>query len=184
MWTGRMAFTRRPVCRLRNYVTVPTAAVLEEIDHSSGIDLPVSGLRIDENRPRADIADRVGRGDEGERGNKHLVVRLHTRQQQGNVQGRGAVDRGDGVFRARPLRHHFLEPVDVAADGRDPVRIEAFLDVLPLIPANLGHDQGNEIRGRRRARGQLFRRVQLRYLPSSKLPIMLLRTRCATSSMP
>ncbi len=78
----------------------------------------------------------------------------------------------------------FLEPVDVAADGRDPVRIEAFLDVLPLVPADLGHDQGNEIRAARGARSQFFCWVQLRYLPSPKSTMILLRTRCATSSMP
>ena len=96
---------------------------------------------------------------------------------QGNVQGRRAVDRGYGVFRACPLRHHFLEPVDIAADRRDPIRIEAFLDVLPLVPTDLGDDQGNEIRGGRRTRGKFLFRAQFRYLPSPKLPIMLLRTK-------
>ena len=90
------------------------------------------------------------------------------------MQSRGAVDRGDSVFRARPLCHHLLEAVNVTADGRDPVRVETFLDVLPLVPANLGHDQGHKIRGRQCARSQLFRWIQFRYLPSSKLPIMLL----------
>src|SRR5208282_2487762 len=96
----------------------------------------------------------------------------------------GAVDRGYGVLRACPLRHHFLELVDVAADRRNPVCIKAFLDILPLIPAQLRDDQRNKICGGRCTRGKLLFRAQFRYLPSPKSPIMLLRTKSATSLMP
>ena len=87
-------------------------------------------------------------------------------------------------FDARRFRHTLLEPIDVAADRRNPVRVEAILDVLPLVAANLWFDQRDEFRGLRRSGNNFTCWVQFLYLASAKLVMTLLRTRCATSSIP
>ena len=111
--------------------------MLEELGHPLRVHLPVVRLRVDEHRPRAGVADRVGGRDEGERRDQHLVVRLDAGDEQRDVQRRGAVDGGHREARRRRARPAPLEPVDVRADRRDPAGVEAFLDVAPLVPADL-----------------------------------------------
>ena len=52
-------------------------------------------------RSRSHVAHRVGRSDEGEGRDPHLVARLHAVQEQRQVQRRGAAGRG-----RRPPRRH------------------------------------------------------------------------------
>ena len=134
--------------QVAQFLAVPAAAIFEKIDDSRRTQLPIFWLCIDEDRPSANIANRVSWGDESEGGNKNFIVCLHARQQQSDVQGGGAVDSGDSILHPACSATHRLESVDIAANGGNPVGIETLLDVVPFIPANFGHYQGNEIRGR------------------------------------
>ena len=64
------------------------------------VDVVAVGLDVDEDRHRAALADRVGRGDEGVADRDHLVARADADGQQREMQRRGAVGHGAGVRRA------------------------------------------------------------------------------------
>src|SRR5438067_2125534 len=73
----------------------PLAFVFEEVRHLLWVHLPVVGFRIDEHRPCTGVAYGVRWCDESERRDQHLVAWLHSTHNQGDVQSRCAIDRGD-----------------------------------------------------------------------------------------
>ena len=63
--------------QVAQFPSVPSAAIFEKIDDRSRTHLPVLRLSIDEDRPRANVANHVSRRDERKSGNKNLIVRMH-----------------------------------------------------------------------------------------------------------
>jgi len=119
----------------------------EEVDRKDGAGLrrygrpdlrriDVEGLRVDvhEDRRRADVADRLRGGDEGERGRDDLVAGPYPRGQEGEVQRVRAGGHGDGVLRAEEFRRLALEGLHVGPEDELGLlqRIEeARRDLLP-----------------------------------------------------
>ena len=83
--------------------------------------------------------------------NEHFIVRLHTRNEQCNVQRSRSRRSGDTMRGANVARHTLLELLDEWTNRRHPTRVETFFDVTPFIAAQLGHAQRNAARGHRRA---------------------------------
>src|SRR5205085_1763796 len=90
-----------------------------------------------------DVADRVGRGDVGERGYQHLVPRAHVQGEQGQVQGHRAVADGDGGVRGAQGRELALEAVQVGAGGGDPGTPDRVHDVRLFVPGQVRTGDGN-----------------------------------------
>src|SRR5947209_4277083 len=87
------------------------------------------------------------------------------------MQCRGAIDGGNCILRAYEVGHHALETIHVRADGRNPVCIQAILDVPPLVPGNFGHAKRNEVVSRGfglRRFGQRFKFSQFLYCGLSR----------------
>ena len=82
-------------------------------------------VEIDEMRDGAGMADRIRGGDEGDRGQHHLVVWLDALEQQRGMKRRGAVDDRDRMPRAGRGRDHVLEAGDILAGRRHPVGVDA-----------------------------------------------------------
>ena len=184
MWTGKMAFTRRPVCRLRNICPsqwqrssrksiTPSGSICQYLGSASMKTGHAPKYRIA-------LAGAMKVSDETSTSSSASTPASMRAMCRAAVPLTVAI----AYFVPGALGHHFLEAVDIASDRRDPVRIKAFLNVLPLVPANFRDDQGYDVRGGRRTWGEFFFQAQFRYLPSPKLPITLLPTSCATSSIP
>jgi hypothetical protein len=77
-----------------------------------GIDVAGDGIDVDEHRRRPEQHDRLGGGDEGERGRDHFVAVSHAQRHQGDHQRLGARGHGDAVARARVLGQARLEFAD------------------------------------------------------------------------
>ncbi len=120
------------------------------------VHLPIVGLGVDQHGPRAEIPNRIDRGDERQIGNEHFVIRLNADHAQGDVQGGGAVDRRHRPAAADVGRHRLLEAVDERPDRGDPVGVQAFLDVFPLVAPDFGDGERNESRV---GRGTRFKRL-------------------------
>src|SRR5262249_11091519 len=111
--------------------------------------LPVFGLSVDENRPRADVTNRVAWSNEGEGGYENLIPRLNAGYLQRHMQRGRAVDRSNTEARSDEVRNVPFESLYESSDGGYPSRIEAFLHIFPLIAANLWNTQRNEISAHR-----------------------------------
>ena len=100
----------------------------------------VAGAQLDigEDRFGAGVADRVGGGDEGQRGHHHLVAGAEAERDQGQVQRGGAGTEGDGVLRADPLGEGPFEGGDPGALG-DPAGAHRLGGGLGLLLAQPGH---------------------------------------------
>ena len=67
-------------------------------------------------RRRAAVTDGISGGDKRQRRDQHLVVRLHARQKQRNVERRRAVYHGNRVFGAGVVGELSFEAVDELSD--------------------------------------------------------------------
>jgi hypothetical protein len=128
---------------------VPAATPLQEIHHAGWIHLPVIWFGVNEHRPRANVANGIHRRDKGEGRDEDLIPGLHAGKQQRHVQGRGPINGSDSEARADPGSDFTLEPVHEGTRRRHPVRIEALLDVAPLVSLDRGNRQGDEVERRR-----------------------------------
>src|SRR6202044_3611135 len=79
-------------------VAVPATVLVQKFDDRSRVDLKVFHLGIDENGPRANIANSVRRSDECKRGYEHFVILLDSGKKQRDVQGRSAINSGNSVL--------------------------------------------------------------------------------------
>ena len=77
------------------------------------IHLPVVRLCINEDGPRASIADRIGGCDEGERRDQDFFVRLHSGDEQRSMQCRSAIHRRHTEARADAIRDHAFKLIDI-----------------------------------------------------------------------
>ena len=71
------------------------------------------------------------------------VTRLHAGQLQRYVQRSGTIHHGYGMARASVGSEISLETVDIAADRRDESRIQAVLEISPLVTRKTGLVQGD-----------------------------------------
>jgi hypothetical protein len=100
--------------------------------------IPGTSLAIDEDGRRAEVADRVDAGGEGEGADEHLVAGTHTCRDQGEVQRRRA--RGERYRVACPdeFTEFALERIDLCPEGRDPVGPERLGHEALLEPTHVG----------------------------------------------
>ncbi len=110
----------------------------------------VAGGPVDlrEHRHRTGVGDGVGGGDEGERGDDHLVPRTDARADQRQVQRGGAGGDRDGVLDAEVLGEGPLEGGDPGALGH-PAGADRLGGGLGLLLAEPGDHDGDA--GHRRA---------------------------------
>src|SRR6266567_73101 len=98
---------------------------------------------------KAIIADRLRNEELAHRGRVHWpaigiqVDGLHARRQQGDVQRRRAVARGDGVRNAEIIRDAALEPADPRPGRRHPAAFDAPAHGLRFVLAYQRHGQRN-----------------------------------------
>ena len=153
---ARSRATRRPVALFRRRPPVHAHCRSRKSSDALRVHLPIVGLRVDQHGPRAEIPNRIDRGDERQIGNEHFVIRLNADHAQGDVQGGGAVDRRHRPAAADIGRHRLLEAVDERPDRGDPVGVQAFLDVLPLVAPDFRDRKRDESRV---GRGTRFKRL-------------------------
>ena len=110
----------------------------EETFRLIGIELPGPRLGVDEDGVGPAVAHGVGGRDEGEVGDDDLVAGFHSDRQQGDVERRGPVDGRDGMRDADIGGEGLLELGHEGPGRGDPARVQAFLDVAPLIAAQEG----------------------------------------------
>src|SRR2546428_12590591 len=132
--------SRGPVARA---VRAALALLFEETPDLVDVELPAIGRDVDEDGVGAAVAARVRGGDEGEVGDDDQVVAADSGREERDVEGGGAALHRDGVRGAHRLGERGLESLDERADVRDPVRVDALLEVAPLVPAQDGHAQGD-----------------------------------------
>src|SRR5207249_11966405 len=132
--------SRGPVARA---VRAALALAFEETADLVDVELPAIGRDVDEDGVGPAVADRVRGGDEGEVGDDDQVVAADSRREERDVQGGRAALHRDGVRGAHRLGERGLESLHERADIRDPVRVDALLQVAPLVPAHDGHAQGD-----------------------------------------
>ena len=137
----------------------PVAALGQKVFDQAGVHLPVPRFGVDEDGPRIRVPDGIGRRDERQCRAEHFVIRLDAADFQCNVQGRRAVDRGDGVLRSHPFGDHLFKPIDVSPDRANPAGVDAILNVLPLVARDLRHAERDHFGGHGAAR---FRRCRHR----------------------
>ena len=81
-----------------------------------GIDIQTVGLDVDEYRDRADIADRLGRRDEGEGRGDDLVALADTGREQGQVQGLGTGGTADCMLDAEIVSGFLFKRLHIGAE--------------------------------------------------------------------
>ena len=97
------------------------------------VDIEGLGIDIDEHRRGADVEDRLGGGDEGERGGDDLVAFADASGDQCQVQGVGAGGAADSMGTAQVGSGFFLEGTHVGAEdelGRFQCLQQALVDFI------------------------------------------------------
>ncbi len=107
---------------------------------------------VAEDRLGAAVADSVGGGDEGQRGDDHLVAGLDTGGDASDMERGGAARKGEDVLRAEVLGEFLLERLRLRARA-EPTRAKRRSDGLELLVAD-AHVEDRDLR-----RSRLHRRL-------------------------
>ncbi len=110
---------------------------------ASEVDVPGDGIDVDEDGPRPDLQDHVGRGDPGERGRDHLVPGPHPGDPQRDLHRAGARVEGPDGPPAEHLRKLGLERLHLRSRG-DPSRAEHLRDAGDRFVVNRGPRERQE----------------------------------------
>ena len=118
------------------------ALLCQKAPHRPDVDVAVL-VAVDEDRPGADVAHRVDRGDEGDGRHDDLVVGLDAAQFEADVQRRGAAVAGHRVLHPHVLGQGFLEAHHVLAGRGYPAGLDAVGHVFELPPEDRRFAQGD-----------------------------------------
>ncbi len=121
------------------------ALVAKVIFGLGGIDLPVIGLGIDEDRSGSSMRDAVGGCNEREIADKDLVTGIDSACDQRSMKGGGSVDASHSVTCFGHIGEVLFKLIHVAPNTADPSGIETVFDVFPFVPRDVGNRKGDEL---------------------------------------
>src|SRR6185295_7765251 len=137
---------------------------VQELLDRARIQRAAAAVDVEQHRQRPAVEDGVHGRDEGEVRTKHRILGADVERAERDVDRGGPAGGRHRVGGADIVRDRAFELLDVGPDGRDGGAVDAVLEVLPLVPA--------EVRDRQRDRvaHQLLFPIGRAGAPATRMP--------------